>query len=159
MVSATAGKLEIISALSEDEIRLGTMPLQPIEVYLPEPGAPMVMAIAFADSGALLTYPRPGIAFDTWVYSVVANTERTRVAAQPEPAEHETRMAEISWLSSQGELRKRLAGQWVAVEGQHLIAHGERLIKVLEESRSQGVEHPFVVCLPEADEEEIAVIV
>ena len=161
MVSATTGKPEKIFVLSEDEIRLGTMPLQPIEVYLLEPGSPTAMAIAFADSGALLWYPSPDIAIDTWVYSVAenANIERPSVAAQPKATEHESRMAEISWLSSQRELRVRLAGQWIAVEGERLIAHGQRLTKVVEEARSCGVEHPLLVCLPEVDEEDIAIIV
>lgn len=62
------------------------------------------------------------------------------------------RREEWKWLETQTELRKELAGQWVALEWERLVAHGPRLKDVLEQSRAQGVEHPFVVRLPEADD-------
>ena len=64
-------------------------------------------------------------------------------------------MTELRWLGKQDKLRKKLAGQWVAVEGERLIAHGPRLKEVLQQSKAQGVEHPFVVCLPEISDEAI----
>ena len=76
----------------------------------------------------------------------------------PTVTRHRSRTTEINWLSNQTELRRELAGQWVVIEGKRLIAHGQTLKQVLEESRALGIEHPFVVCLPEIQDEDIAVI-
>ena len=79
--------------------------------------------------------------------------------AQPEVAQPQSRKTEINWLSKHGQLLKRLAGQWVAVEGEQLVAYGQTLADALEKSRAKGVEHPFVTRLPRIHEEEVAVIV
>ncbi|MFQ5925469.1 MAG: DUF5678 domain-containing protein [Dehalococcoidia bacterium] len=159
MVGATTGEPEVRFALAGQEVRVGAVPLEPIDVYFSASGSPIIdVATAFADRGALPMYPWRGIAIDTFVYNVAEDIGRHRGAPLPKAAEQESRMTEMRWLGSQRELCVRLAGQWIAVEGERLIAHGQRLIEVLEEARSKGVEHPFVVCLPESHEEEIAVI-
>ena len=159
MVTATTRKPEVKFALSQDEMRIGTEPLKLIGVYLAEPESVAVMMSAFAVSGALFSYSGPGIDIRTWVYSVAENIERRSAAVQPDADEHDSRMDEIMWLNEQRELRKRLAGQWVALQEKNLIAHGETLAEVLEKSRAKGFEHPFVTRLPKMHKEEVAVIV
>jgi len=64
---------------------------------------------------------------------------------------------ESKWLEDNPNVYQELAGQWIAIKGKRLIAHGARLKDVLIQSKASGIEHPFVVALPEQDEEIIIV--
>ena len=52
------------------------------------------------------------------------------------------REKEMLWIKDHG---RGYAGQWVALEGERLLAHGEKLKSVLQASHAQGVELPLVV--------------
>lgn len=55
------------------------------------------------------------------------------------------RSEELRWLAEQSEA---YAGQWVALDGSKLIAHGNKLAAVSEEARSSGVAQPFFARVP-----------
>jgi hypothetical protein len=40
------------------------------------------------------------------------------------------------------------AGQWVAIEGDQLVSHGENANAVLQQARAEGVPHPLVMHIP-----------
>jgi hypothetical protein len=47
---------------------------------------------------------------------------------------------EQRWLS---EHQREYVGQWVALDGDRLLSHGEDLNKVFDEAQAQGVNAPF----------------
>jgi predicted DNA-binding antitoxin AbrB/MazE fold protein len=56
-----------------------------------------------------------------------------------------TREREQEWLRLNG---PRYAGQWVAIEGDQLVSHGENAKVVLQQARAEGVQHPLVMHIP-----------
>jgi hypothetical protein len=57
------------------------------------------------------------------------------------------RTREMKWID---ENRAAYADQWVAVEGDHLVAAGADALKVFGAAKDQGIQTPFVVhVLPE----------
>ena len=55
------------------------------------------------------------------------------------------RYTEQSWLGTHGHA---YIGQWVALDGSKLVAHGPNAVRVRDDARGQGVECPFVVRVP-----------
>jgi hypothetical protein len=55
---------------------------------------------------------------------------------------------EYKWLR---EHRAEYAGQWVALDGDRLVSHGEDGRKVYAEAREAGVEIPYLVHIEPAD--------
>jgi hypothetical protein len=55
------------------------------------------------------------------------------------------REREQEWLRLNG---PRYAGQWVAIEGEKLVGHGESARAVLQQARAEGVLHPLVMHIP-----------
>ena len=159
MKTANAVKHELGFTSTQEAVRVGILTLEPIHVYLSELGYPIDVDSAFANSGAIPKRPYLCIAIDTNVYLVAKDTISRGTTAPTNDAKCESRIIEMRWLGSQNELRARLGGQWIAVQGENLIAHGHKLIEVLDEARSKGVEHPFAICLPESHEEDVVVIV
>lgn len=54
------------------------------------------------------------------------------------------REREFRWMKEHGEELRRLAGQWIVLEGDEMIAHGHDPVSVVREARSKGVRKPFV---------------
>ncbi len=59
------------------------------------------------------------------------------------------REQEMRWLA---EHETEYAGQWLALDGDQLLSHGEDPHKVRAEARAMGVETPFVVFAENPDE-------
>ena len=63
------------------------------------------------------------------------------------PVRTPDRTRETKWV---GDNRSAYADQWVAVEGDHLIAAGPDAREVFDAAKAEGIETPFVVhILPE----------
>ena len=58
------------------------------------------------------------------------------------------RVAELEWLAREA---GAFAGQWVALQGGQLIAHGARLATVSAAARAAGIAEPFFASVPEKD--------
>ena len=56
---------------------------------------------------------------------------------------------ELQWLK---EHREEYAGQWVALDGDRLLAHGPDAREVYDKARSLGVRVPAVVRIEPSDE-------
>jgi hypothetical protein len=68
-----------------------------------------------------------------------------KAAVRTVPCRDRTR--EITWIS---EIRVSYAYQWVALEGDRLVASGPDPLKVFGAGREQGIQTPFIVhVLPE----------
>ena len=50
-------------------------------------------------------------------------------------------VAEMAWLEAHG---NEFIGQWVALDGDRLVAHGADALSVREEARRQGVQVPLM---------------
>jgi uncharacterized protein DUF5678 len=59
------------------------------------------------------------------------------------------REREMQWLAQH---EAEYAGQWLALDGDHLLSHGEDPHKVRAEARATGVETPFVVFAEDSSE-------
>ena len=63
--------------------------------------------------------------------------------------EHANRSAKsLTWLE---ENREKYAGQWVALDGDRLIASGSTAKEVYSKAKAEGVEIPFVELVTERD--------
>ena len=68
----------------------------------------------------------------------------------PETANaRQDRREEKAWLHQHG---GEYAGEWVALDGSILIAHGPSGLAAWESARKAGVTHPLIVHLPDSPE-------
>lgn len=54
------------------------------------------------------------------------------------------RVPELEWHRAHQQELRQYAGQWVVLEGETLVAHGEDLRRVIVEARAKGVAVPYV---------------
>ncbi len=58
------------------------------------------------------------------------------------------RKLEMKWLSENDAfLREHYAGEWLALDGPRLVAHGKDLMAVIAQAREQGVDNPLLSCV------------
>ena len=64
--------------------------------------------------------------------------------SEPEPPPFD-RSVEMRWLGLHfKELERTYPGEWLAIEGESLVAHGPGLVDVLSDAQRKGVENPFI---------------
>ena len=51
---------------------------------------------------------------------------------------------EDAWCRSHPEILRRYAGQWLVVEGEKVVAHGDDPAQLVKQARAQGVSIPYV---------------
>ena len=56
--------------------------------------------------------------------------------------------AELDWLAKES---RRYAGEWVALDGKRLVAHGPKLAPVKAAAQAAGVSQPFFASVPDDD--------
>ncbi len=66
----------------------------------------------------------------------------------PLPVPYKDRSREYEWLK---EHAREYAGQWVALEGDRLIAHGANAAEVFAAADASGVERPFLLRVEDPD--------
>ncbi len=54
------------------------------------------------------------------------------------------RQRELEWIESHADEMRRLAGEWVVLEGDELVAHGKNAARVVASARRRGIAVPFV---------------
>jgi predicted DNA-binding antitoxin AbrB/MazE fold protein len=67
----------------------------------------------------------------------------------PQATSVNSRREELEWLAKES---RHYAGEWVALDGNRLIAHGNELATVREAARAAGVERPLLSHLPPEEE-------
>jgi hypothetical protein len=97
-------------------------------------------------------YDREGIGHTHFVWLSIEplHSERQRTIATPTNESQRTmgsntRKREQEWLRQNG---LRYSGEWVAIEEDKLIAHGDDALAVLQQARLEGVQHPLLVQIP-----------
>jgi len=73
---------------------------------------------------------------------IVESSDIASPKTSPSPMGHRTR--ELEWKRSHQEELLRYADQWVALEGEMIIAHGREPLEVIAESRSKGIMVPYI---------------
>jgi hypothetical protein len=59
------------------------------------------------------------------------------------------RARELAWRRAHEDELQAYAGQWVVLEGEEIVAHGEDPASAAEQARSQGVHIPYVFYVEE----------
>jgi hypothetical protein len=54
------------------------------------------------------------------------------------------RQRELEWIQTHADSMRRLAGEWVVLEGNELVAHGKSASRVVASARRRGITVPFV---------------
>jgi hypothetical protein len=72
---------------------------------------------------------------------VLVFTHMPRTEARPAP---DRRARELRWRQDNEQLLETLAGQWLVVEGDELIAHGQDPVSLVTAARRRGIQVPFV---------------
>jgi hypothetical protein len=67
---------------------------------------------------------------------VNAKTEEATGEEQPQAI---YRGRELEWRRTHGEVLRAFAGEWVVLEGEEIIAHGDDPIRVVAEARAKGI--------------------
>ena len=62
------------------------------------------------------------------------------------PLDHSS--AELEWLANES---RPYAGEWVALDGNRLVAHGPMLAAVKAAAEEAGVSQPFFASVPDSD--------
>ena len=75
-----------------------------------------------------------------------------REASVPESINLESIDPELKWLMENGWVLQKHRGEYIALKGNELIAHGT-LGDVLAESKRRGIEHPFTQYIPKTEKE------
>jgi len=63
-----------------------------------------------------------------------------------------SRETEFAWVSSHAKELAQFQGQWVAVDGERVVASGCDFTEVTKEARSNGVEIPYVIKIETGEE-------
>ena len=66
------------------------------------------------------------------------------------------RQREFEWIRTHADEMRRLAGQWVVLEGEELVAHGKNAVRVVATTRRKGVAAPLVFYVEPPDSEPTA---
>jgi hypothetical protein len=79
------------------------------------------------------------------------NHPKGPAAAGPEPLGEadDLRTVELAWLQRhEAELARLYPGQWIALDGDRLVAHADDLPGLLALARQAGHPHPFITAVP-----------
>jgi len=66
------------------------------------------------------------------------------------------RQSEFEWIRTHPQVLRRLAGQWVVLEGDEIVAHGKNAARVVGSARRKGIAVPFVFYVEPPDPEPTA---
>jgi hypothetical protein len=80
------------------------------------------------------------------------DTSREATAQSAEPINLDAVDLELKWLMENGWVLERHRGEYIALKGNQLIAHGT-LGEVLAESKRRGIDQPFTQYIPKTEKE------
>jgi len=84
-------------------------------------------------------------------------TDETLIVRKGQEAEQEEQLAlpyrhrEIEWLRTHKEAVQKLAGQWIVVEGEEIIAHGHDPAPVVIDAQAKGIKVPYLFYVDKLD--------
>jgi hypothetical protein len=66
----------------------------------------------------------------------------TLEATAPGPVNH--RQREQVWRQTHGDILRGYAGQWLVLEGEEVIAHGDDPADLVRQARERGISSPYI---------------
>ena len=73
------------------------------------------------------------------------------VPSRPKLAAPGRRSRELAWRRTHRETLQTFAGQWVVLEGEEIVAHGEDPVRVVTEARAKGIRVPYIFYVENTD--------
>lgn len=70
----------------------------------------------------------------------------------PRPQVSGFRERELKWRRTHAETLKSLENQWVVLEGEQIVAHGNDPVQVINEAKSKGVNTPYIFFVEQKSE-------
>jgi len=81
--------------------------------------------------------------------SVPAEPDPAQPSPKPVASGHRSR--ELEWCRTHAEVLRQFAGQWVVLEGEEIIAHGEEPLQIVAEARAKGIQVPYIFYVEDTD--------
>lgn len=79
-----------------------------------------------------------------------------RKSMQPGKGNYRDRHVELQWCYDHDDLLQNYAGQWVVVECEELVSHGDDATTVVQEALRTGVKVPFIFRVERRYDEKVA---
>lgn len=67
------------------------------------------------------------------------------------------RETELRWRESHADMLRQYAGEWIALEGERIVAHGRDVAQAVGAARAAGVRIPYVFRVEEAPEDVVPI--
>jgi len=67
------------------------------------------------------------------------------------------RSQELKWCQTHRESLQAFKSQWVVLEGEQVIAHGENPVQVVAEARARGIRVPYIFYVGPRDEDMVRI--
>lgn len=67
----------------------------------------------------------------------------------------ENRRRELRFRETNPDALRALAGQWVVLEGEAIVASGKHPLEVVSEARAKGIRAPYIFYLEEPPKEDV----
>jgi Family of unknown function (DUF5678) len=87
---------------------------------------------------------------DSTVYEAVP-AEPDPVVPSPKSVASGHRSRELEWCRTHTEVLRQFAGQWVVLEGEEIVAHGDDPLQVVAEARAKGIQVPYIFYIENMD--------
>jgi hypothetical protein len=96
------------------------------------------------------------------VFSIrlLANSDKNEVVEprpRKKPSDTGFRNRELAWRNNNREALRALTGQWIALEGEEIIAHGPDLLRVDADAQAKGIKIPYLFYV-EPEDKDVVVI-
>jgi hypothetical protein len=62
------------------------------------------------------------------------------------------RSREIEWCRTHAKVLRQFAGQWVVLEGEEIVAHGNDPLQVVADARAKGIRIPYIFYVEDTDD-------
>jgi Family of unknown function (DUF5678) len=85
-----------------------------------------------------------GISAEAYVERLVRESTGNRRECEASKPLGQKRASEIAWRQTHPEMFRQHEGNWVALEGERIVAHGADLVRVVAEAREKGIKPPYV---------------
>jgi len=79
---------------------------------------------------------------DSPLGSVGESVAEPRPTSVPRPLR--LRQREQEWCRTHGEVLRGYEGQWIVLEGEEIVAHGDDVTRLVEQARDRGIRSPYV---------------
>jgi hypothetical protein len=119
-------------------------------LFSPDPLQEAIQALRISGSASEALTGRGDLLRDLGHLWQLCSSVRETVAIESDPPSRPQsvtsgyRSRELEWLWTHKEVLQQFAGQWVVLEGEKIVAHGNDPLQVVTEARAKGVQVPYI---------------